>query len=344
MFSMFLVCLLHTVGQGGILGHAGQGTLRYAIALFFQAAAMCCVDAFALISGHVGVVARFRWRNLLRLWLQALFYCVGCALLFRLLLPGSVSLRDLASALFPFSTGKYWYLTAYAQFFLAIPLLNFVLQRQAKEELRLFLWVSFLAFSLFSCLPFLRGFSGFLRSGYCSVWLAYLYILGGFLRLHGFLALFPRRVLQARLFPLRLLNSQGGRLSLYGLCVLTAFLLQILLLHLPFGALFGSAFLSYLSPFTLGAAVALLEFFARLKPRRGIPLIRLASPLAFGVYLVHVHPLVWTHLMKDAFVFCLDQPLWLYLPLLLIIPLGLYLACSLADFLRQKLFQLLHLP
>ena len=44
MFSMFLVCLLHTVGQGGILGHAGQGTLRYAIALFFQAAAMCCVD------------------------------------------------------------------------------------------------------------------------------------------------------------------------------------------------------------------------------------------------------------------------------------------------------------
>ncbi len=343
---MYLVCVLHVMDQGGILGHGGQGGMRYHLAFFLQAAAMCCVDAFALISGYVGVVARFRWRNLLRLWLQALFYCVSCALLFRLLLPGSVSLRDLASALFPFSTGKYWYLTAYAQFFLAIPLLNFVLQRQAKEELRLFLWVSILAFSLFSCLPFLRGFSRFLHSGYCSVWLAFLYILGGFLRLHGLLALFPRRVLQAKLFPLRLLSCQKGRISLYGLCVLTAFLLQILLLHLPFGALFGSAFLSYLSPFTLGAAVALLEFFAHGKPQnpKVISLIRWGSPLAFGVYLVHVHPLVWTHLMKDAFVFCLDQPLWLYLPLLVLLPLGLYLACSLIEFLRQKLFRLLHLP
>lgn len=73
MLSMYMVCTLHTLGQGGILEATSEHSSQYCLAWLLEIAAYCAVDCFALISGYVGATARFRPINLLRLWLQAAF-------------------------------------------------------------------------------------------------------------------------------------------------------------------------------------------------------------------------------------------------------------------------------
>ena len=73
ILSMYMVAVLHTLGQGGILGSFKQGDLSFSIAWFLETAAFGAVDCFALISGYVGYHSHFRYKKGLRLWFQTFF-------------------------------------------------------------------------------------------------------------------------------------------------------------------------------------------------------------------------------------------------------------------------------
>lgn len=60
---MYMVAVLHTLGQGGILGSFKQGDLSFSIAWFLETAAFGAVDCFALISGYVGYHSHFRYKR-----------------------------------------------------------------------------------------------------------------------------------------------------------------------------------------------------------------------------------------------------------------------------------------
>ena len=59
ILSMYMVAVLHTLGQGGILGSFKQGDLSFSIAWFLETAAFGAVDCFALISGYVDITHIF---------------------------------------------------------------------------------------------------------------------------------------------------------------------------------------------------------------------------------------------------------------------------------------------
>ncbi len=100
---------------------------------------------------------------------------------------------------------------------------------------------------------------------------------------------------------------------------------------------------SYNSPLILLSAIALLELFAHTQLSRGVAFIRFASPFAFGVYLIHCQRQIWNCMFEGAFRNCVNLPVW-SLPLAIIaIPLVIYVLCSAIDFLRDRLFKLLHL-
>lgn len=63
ILSMYMVAVLHTLGQGGILGSFKQGDLSFSIAWFLETAAFGAVDCFALISGYVGYHSHFRYKK-----------------------------------------------------------------------------------------------------------------------------------------------------------------------------------------------------------------------------------------------------------------------------------------
>ena len=99
---------------------------------------------------------------------------------------------------------------------------------------------------------------------------------------------------------------------------------------------------TYTSPTILLAAAALLLCFTGLRIGPGFgSFIEKASPLAFSVYLIHAHPLIWEHWLAGRFAFLADKP-----PMLLALGVlggafGIYAVCSLADILRAWLFRLL---
>lgn len=82
------------------------------------------MDIYALISGYVWVYAKYRYRNIIELWLQVLFYTVPITVLFWAFVPSTVSAVEWLKAIFPVMFNQYWYFSSYVALFLFIPLLN----------------------------------------------------------------------------------------------------------------------------------------------------------------------------------------------------------------------------
>ena len=115
ILSMYMVAVLHTLGQGGILGSFKQGDLSFSIAWFLETAAFGAVDCFALISGYVGYHSHFRYKKGLRLWFQTFFYTLGITILFAIFMPEAVTKDQWIAAFFPIMKKQYWYMTAYCR-------------------------------------------------------------------------------------------------------------------------------------------------------------------------------------------------------------------------------------
>ena len=87
--------------------------------------------------------------------------------------------------------------------------------------------------------------------------------------------------------------------------------------------------------------LALVLCFAELNigPRFG-RFIESVSPLAFSVYLIHAHPLIWEHWLAGRFAFLADKPPLSLAAGVLGAAFGIYAVCSLADLLRACLFRI----
>ena len=74
MVSMILVAVLHVLGQGGVISEAGKHTPfnAYKVAWFLEIAAFCAVNCYAAISGYVGIKSKFKYSNIIYLWLQVI--------------------------------------------------------------------------------------------------------------------------------------------------------------------------------------------------------------------------------------------------------------------------------
>ncbi len=349
---MYMVCMLHTLGHGGILAGTAADPVKHSIVWFFEIAAFCAVNCFALISGYVGIKAKFKYRNLFRLWLQAIFYTVGISLIFYFAKPGSVGIKELIKACFPICTGAYWYLTAYALMFFTIPQLNFILEKQKKEAVRILLWTFFILFCLCSLPPIIRGITRSVNWGYSAAWLVYLYVIGGFIRLYGCGELFCFSMectwgKKVTILVQSAFSNQLRRLAIYVLCIIVTFFLRTGGHHLA-KQILGSdpiftQLVNYNSPLMLLAGIALLDLFLHMRLLRWIAIIRFASPLAFSVYLIQNQAQVWNLLFAGAFVRCSDlSPV--VLPVAIIgIPIAIYIVCSMIDYIRLRLFCLLHI-
>lgn len=335
MVSMLLVVVLHVEGHGGVL-EAAQGHGVY-WAYLPEAFAYCAVNCYALISGYVGVGARWRPANLLCLWLQVVFYSVGLTLVCGRWVPGGIGLTDLLHAAMPvtYQWVDYWYFTAYFGLFFLIPLLNHLVHTMPRRQLQ---GILVLLVVVFSVLPTVTRHDRFgLNNGYTVWWLALLYLVGGYIRQYnGLASLRGRRALG--MYAAFALLSYGLRMAR-----------DVLTRRVAWYAWLGDRFfgaqadwLNYISPTVLLAAVGLLLLFRELRlPSWLVRLVRWASPLTFGVYLIHNHPLVSDLLVEDRFAAYAALPGPLLVLAVLATAGGIYLACTVVDALRAWVFRLL---
>lgn len=264
---MYMVCVLHVLGQGGILGSYQAGTPAYGVFWLMEICAYCAVDGFALISGYMAADKPARYSKLIEMWFQVFFYSfvltavLACAGLCKGVSAGSM----LRNAL-PVTSKAYWYFTAYfaASFF--TPMINRFVSQIGESTARKFLLVFFVLFSVLE--HYSEPFKT--QGGYSAVWLIVLYFIGA-LSKKG--SLFQKK-------------KNGFLLLLWLACIGITWAALIL---------FGKTkLISFVSPTVLLAGLAMVVRFSRIS----IPgkVIRRLSPLAFGVYLFQLNNVIWQKL------------------------------------------------
>lgn len=329
ILSMFLVIILHILGNGGILNNIPWMSKQYVTAWFLEIIAYCAVDCFALISGYVGINANFRWSKLISFWLQVAFYTIGITLVFAILYPESITIVEWVNAFFPVTARQYWYITAYAGLFLFIPFLNISIQKTNRKQLNTFLIIGAVAFCFLPCV--LQKSPYGLSDGYSMAWLIILYIAGGYIKKYNIAKVFTRKMC----------------VVIFGISTIIILLSKItieLITSKVLGyAVIGNTFVSYLSPFVVVNAVTLICFFAQtnFKTTLGKKMVSIFSQASLGVYIIHVHPLIYNKLVKDcAIKFVTYNPLKLVI-FVIGLAFAICLGCSIIEIIRLKLFKVL---
>lgn len=252
---MFMVCMLHTLGQGGILDASEKGSLGFGTFWFLEILSYCAVDGFAFISGYMAADKPRKYEKLVEMWFQAFFYSFVVTLLLTVVgVNESWGKRDMVKCAFPVTFGKFWYFSAFFALYFAIPILNKFLFYIEEAAAKRTLLVLFFLFSVMGVVgdPFESN------EGYSAIWLIALYGMG----------VLAKRI---RLFETR---KTASLLLLWALCVLLTWGVRVFT---------GSELLvSYLSPTILLSGVLMVVLFSRL-PVRGTVIAKL-SPFAFGIY------------------------------------------------------------
>ena len=285
MTAMGFVAALHIIGIGGIITGSELLSGQFLTAQLLRIALLCAVNCYALISGFVGWDRRPRLSGLAALWVKAVAYCLLITAWFSR--SGQLDQKTWLSALLPVTTTQYWYLTAYAGLFVLMPILNFVLQKMPKKELGVALSGILILFCILPISPLTDAF--YLHDGYSVLWLAVMYLLGGFLGKYAV----PDRF--------------SGKLWLlvFGLSAVLAWAPRMAVLwlrpHYWYDG-YGNILIEYTSPTIVLAAVALLAVFSRLRlPGWAEKAVSRLSPLTFGIYLLHAHPLMFRNLLEGRF-------------------------------------------
>ena len=320
--SMLMVIILHILGHGGMLKKVPFLSAKYEMLWLLEISCFCAVNCYALASGYVGCCSRYRYSNLILLWLRVLFYTIIITTIFFMVLPSMNTSETWVNAFFPVSMVQYWYFSAYVLLFFFIPFLNIVIKTLSKKQMEISLGFLFV---LFSVLPSIFKKDIFIIvKGYSGLWLIFLYLVGGYLR---------------KYHPLKKIEKVSLISRYLGLIFLT-WLVKFCEEFFTQRSFSDDYLVTYNSLTIAISSVFLLCFFERLKlSLKVIKVIKIFAPAVFSVYLIHVHPLIWKYVWHNAFLFLTDYPLPLMLISIIVIACIVFLVCCIIDFIREILFK-----
>lgn len=331
--AMFFVICQHILGQGGVLGNAAAGSGKFYFLSFLQILVYCAVDIYGITTGYLLSQKKFQLARLAKLWLTTVFWSAAVSCCFFIFVPESRTFSEIVSMFFPVLRGRYWFFTAYFVVMLASPVLNLVIRSLNKRQFHLLFAALFV---IFGAVPIGALGNDVLRisTGHHFSWMIVLYLIGGYLRMHG----------ADILTPIKRTTWLMGYFLLAG--VHLAYKMAVNLIGLPG---FGDLMLTYPSPLILGEAICLFLFckdaFSGIAADGLIgKIVSFVTPGVYAVYVIHVHPKVFWSSEIIALFRRWDG--WNGLQIfgaMLLTAFGVFTACILLDALRQRLFRILYI-
>lgn len=323
---MFMVVMLHILGQGGLLGNTTILSSKYEIAWLMEIACYCAVDCYAIISGYVMCNSKIKYSNLLMLWMQVIIYSLGITVFMDLFTNCVISKGLYLNAIFPVLSRQYWYFIAYFGMFLFLPFLNKFINNLDKNEMKRLFCIIVLFITI---LPIIFQWDSFkMQGGYNAIWLGMLYIVGAYIK---------------KYVDLKNISIHKC-LIVYLICILglwaNKYLIEFLTMKLFSKVMFGDIFIQYNSIFVVILATALFLFFVNLNIRNIFvkKLIKILSPLSFSVYLIHCQPLIFSYFLKEAFIPYIDNLMFIYILYIILTAIVIYTVCSCIDCVRLYMF------
>ena len=343
MVSMLMVAVLHVLGQGGVLARTGSNDVTYYVCYFLEAACLCAVNCYGLISGYVGSRSTFKARKLISMILTVEFYSLLIGLILGLTHRDWLDRDVLLQIMLPVQWKTWWYYSAYVGLYLLTPFLNRGVNALENREKKNLMAVCFMVFSVFpmAAKSFSVDFFS-LIGGYSLIWLIVLYVFGACLRgIEEEAEDGAKNGFWEGILKLNIPVLAGIFLLSTALAWLWKLLVEIHLIRVPAETAFNRMLLIYHSPTLLINGLALVLLFRQLtiRPGRLRQVIGLLAPSAFYVYIIHAHPLIWEHILKGCFQSWKDLH-----PALVIFPvigtaLLIYLGCSGIDVGRRKILE-----
>lgn len=286
IIAMVMITTHHVLLHGGILGKATHFSMQYSIVWFIEAAGLCGVNIYGLISGYVGYDHEHRPFRFLQLYFQVLFYTLTTTIIFAIFWPDLVTGETIRNAVIPFAFNMYWYYTAFFCLFFFMPFLDKMIDVLTISEAKKLIIALFVVFSVLQTV--FRSQFALTNDGYSFLWLAVLYLGGAYIRKYDIG-----------------MNSRWG-LSCYLLSVFfiwTAKMAQERISHMLTQEYIPSVWLTYyISPFVVLSAIFLLLTFRDMRIGSGLKrLISFFAPVSFDVYLLQDEPLIRNTFILGAF-------------------------------------------
>lgn len=329
IIAMLFIIILHINARGGIITNSNNHPISYILEII----ALCSVNVYAIITGYLEYrdnennTYQYNFKKIFNLYFIILFYGLIIYLISYILGVYEFNKNDIFNLLFPISSKYLWYFTAYAGTFIFFPIINKFVKNSDKKHLIYYSIVIIIIFSLWPSL-FSNRFGDFwnLKSGYSVWWLLILYFLGAVVKKINL------KIDLKKLFVMLLI--------LY----FTSWVWTCYSAHITnwiFGQnKFEGIFNSYISITSILIAIIYVLIFSNLKfPKKINKATKFLAPATFGVYVMHLHPIVWQY-WKDRFLFILNYNILLEPILVLIIAVLLLILMLLIDKVRECIFKL----
>lgn len=264
-------------------------------------------NIFILISGYFLIDSKFKINKLINLITQTLFYSTIIYIVMTIFNKANLSYYDIKTALFPISSGIYWFMSSYIFMYILSPFINKLIKSCNQKEHKT-LVILLLLLTL--------GIKVFFKMEYFSNvgWFIMLYILAAYIKLYP-----PNKTLNSKLFnALVFLFSISSTILLHIFLNIQTFYLKNLL-----------CFLSAFSIFNLFRTI-------NIKSNR---IINTLASATLGVYLIHdniyLRTWLWVELLNCP-TKASSNTFVLYAIFAII---SIYICCTIIELLRQLLFK-----
>lgn len=238
------------------------------------------VNVFPIISGYFLIYkTEFKWSKVLEIVGPVIFYSYLYIFISIFVFDIELSTKEIIKFLLPVKSNVYWFISAYIGMYIFHPYLNRLAKNLSKNEYRKFLLLSGLLLSVYS----FTGFgieSPFGTTGDNMLWLIQMYFVGGYIRIYNVT------------FTKPLVKYVISSLFLFGLYILLRSSGSEIITKVA-NDLFRNN-----SPILVFSSICMFVGFKniKIKSKSCLIFIKTISPLMFGVYLIHEHPILFTHL------------------------------------------------
>ena len=313
LVSMYMVCLLHTLGKGGILEACSKGSLDHEVYLGIEIISYCAVDIFAIISGYVASDKRSqKYEKIVSMWMQVFFYSFVLTVILMVGLRQSIPFKELIKYALPVTYGKYWYFSGYFLLFFAIPALNSILFSLDNHASKKMLVVIIALFTI----PALIADPFSVKVGYSALWLIVLYCVGVLSKRINLFANISTGLLIGLLIGCNLITWIGYNAGL-------------------------KLMLNYTSPSVLLSAIIWVVLFSRLSLKGTV--IKRVAPLSFGIYLFQLNHTIYHKVISGAFAFCAEKSIIVGVVYVFLIAAIIFISGLVVEVIRVHLYKLLRI-
>ena len=338
VLSMFFILVLHINSNGGLLNNVPVGSKKFAIVLILEIICLCAVNIYGIISGYLSYSKYdsntskvYNFKRLIYLWIQVVFYSFITTIILVALGKIEVSRKDMLLIFLPVANKYLWYFTAYFLLFFFTPVINSFVKNSSNRVVIAVLIPIIVLFVFYQ--SFVKDYIGnftFTNEGYSVWWLLILFYIG---------AVIKKTNLGKNISSKKLLLCL---VAVYIISFSWKFFIPILANKVEFLKYYGNFLFEYISPSNVFAAIIYVLLLIRIKVNSNLAknILPTLSAATFGVYVMHLHPYVWTNIIRNSFVFILDYNIYFEPLIVIIIALIGLIIMLVIDIVRTKIFKL----